>query len=333
MTTYNKFLFVFNEILQKFNEFTFICNLKRSNNFLIKKLFNIYSNVKKNPNFIFLNYYDLNNKQLNYLKKMNIRREKSIYTIKYEFKDSDKKVILLKLNEKDLYKINYILENDIIKGDRLFNWSLILRDILKAIDNDISIWDKYRLSYMNRYLKYTLINERIDDKYIGDFLKIYRYTNKQIIGESVIDIGSCDCYFPIIVKVMNPKLDVTASDKTMDGLLFLKKICNNKKIKVNILKLDILKNINAKLRFDTVVNIHVLEHIPASLNFEFINNCLKLADKRVITVVPIEKKIQILEHKQVFNENKLIYIANKTKLPYLIKKINNKNLALIIDKQ
>lgn len=333
MRQHNNFICASIDRLHKFNEYAFICRLKSSNNQLIKKIFNVYNKVKKNPDFIFLNYYNLNNDQLNSLERDSIKKYKSDHLIKYIFEDCDKKVILIKLNKDELFKINYILENEINKDKQFFNRSLILGDILKTINNDISIWDDYRLSFMNRYVGGMLTDKSDNDKYICNFLKIYRYANKQIVGKSVIDIGSCDCYFSMIVKVMNPKIDVTASDKTMDGLLSLERLCNNKKIKIDTLKLDILKSIDGKLKFDTVTSIHVLEHIHASLNFKFINNCLKLANKRVVIIVPIEKKIQIFDHKQVFDRRKMVCLADKIKLPYHIEKINDRNLAWVINKQ
>lgn len=236
-----------------------------------------------------------------------------------------------KKSTKPIIKINKIFPKNLpnilnIKKD--IDWEALLK--CTAILQDKTI---YQVN--EEILKYFIINFNSELKiqnYLDTQLALYKGLIKHIKGKSILDVGSGNGIFPLLLKLTNPYLDITASDKWFITMKFIKRYAKKNKIFIKLKKLNILKPTLDKI-YDTVIISNVLEHFKEKFNTTVINNCLKLAKCRVIIAVPFEKRKLSKGHLQNFNITKLINLAKKPSISYKIVPIDGWNPILVFNKK
>jgi len=248
-------------------------------------------------------------------------REYDIFNSKLKFK----KLIVITLKS-PTHKLNNIV-TDLGKK---YDW-----DIIKYILEVFPFKNKYEF-YLDDWLNFLLKNidnKNFNQKYIFDpnYGKIVRYKNiiKNIVGHSVLDVGTSIGFLPLLIKIKYNYFDVTASD--INNIDFIRKFVEKKNIDIRVIKLDITNREDCQReKYDTVVFSHVLEHLSKKTNEIVFKNLMKLAKKRIIVVVPFEKVIENVGHLQRFDVKKILQISNKFCFGCSIKFLDS---LLIIDKK
>jgi len=229
--------------------------------------------------------------------------------IEFKFKNSNYKLVVLK-NNKPSYEDNNIVVQ--LFHNKVTDWDM-LGYILKAYGN-VNYYQYYIQSLFNIVIKN--INNLNKCKMKSNFYEhhycltyLYNSILQNLIGTSILDVGTCTGILPIIIKKNYPNLRVVGSDirSLEDAKILAKK--NN--IDVSFIYLDILKIKKNVEKFDTVIFSHVLNHFSKQMNKKIINNLLKLTNKRLIIDLPIEKRIIDKDHKQAFDQKKLFMLGKK----------------------
>jgi len=178
----------------------------------------------------------------------------------------------------------------------------------------------FRLDFFESHLQYQnkdwvklydlLFINRIRDEDLT--AKQKAYVAKNIIGPTVLDIG-CGTGTMIEKIAQNPKvLRITGNDISPRAIRFVEKKFKNIS-RVNFLEGDIL-NLKLSKKFDTVICLHVLEHIKDIQ--KMVKLIKKITKKRAIIIVPNEYRQPFPPnyHLHFFNsENPVSRLFPKTK--------------------
>lgn len=284
----------------------------------------------RGSSFSILNGFQLSKEKQQFLEDNHTWKKELEYFTVYRLKNDIRETIVMKLKEEELFRLNDILL------DELFIFGSIdyvpLRDkTLKAVyppeDREYRYYGNLLDFYLNNYS-----GQKDESPISQGFLEAYRYAINRIRGETVLDVGSGSGVFPVLLKLKRPDIEVTASDRNYEYFNeFALPYCEDKKIGVKFIELDILPPAFLEKKYDTVTTIHTLEHFEEKDNPEVIRNLLQLANQRLIAVVPFEKFITSTEHKQKLDKKKLERTAGILGLPYRIEQISEWHHALIID--
>lgn len=310
------------------------------NEYADKFLRQIEGFIKKIPidgkyqNFIFTNINRLSQKKKDFLEEYKLQKKEFKHITKYKIRGVTGEIIIVKLHPDELYKIDDVLTSEFFEGKPFYkNYGNLIREFLRVIYPQREIWQRYcesRLYFcINNYQNYK--DEGPYPYLWQSFLDGYKYIIEHIKGNSILDIGSCEGYLPILCKLKKPELEVTASDINYEYMGFPRNYCDRHNLKINFIKLNILQP-KIQKKFDTTVSFHVLEHFKEKKNITVIKNHIKLAQMRAILVVPFEEFITTKRHKQILNIEKLEKIVQRLGHPYKIEQISGWNRALIIDR-
>jgi len=285
---------------------------------------------EKYKNFYILNKRFFLKKYDKMLKKMKFKKKEHKLFTEYINEKTNLKFIIINLN-KPTRSIHNIIE-------KLFHGGVIDYCIKEFIINSFRIKDGY-LIYLKNYFHFIFNKiDKIDSKTKinrNDSANqaLIRYYNilPHIVGKSALDVGTDLGVLPLIIKRMYPDRKVVGSNLFNNH--FLKILATKENIDVSFICLDITSDNNKVESYDTVICSHVLEHLPESLNEKAILNLLKLTKRRLIVLVPFEKKIGHSTHRQIFDKNKLINLFLKSYEKNEIKNLHwEKEGVLIIEK-
>lgn len=144
--------------------------------------------------------------------------------------------------------------------------------------------------------------------YIAPFATIYRRVFDLYTGQSVLDVGSSFGFLPVLMAERVPDICIMGCDNNPDAIGFSTDLAEVSGVgHVTFTLQDVLNATILGLgTFDTVIAVHLLEHIPErDLSIAF-THLLQLTAKRLIIAVPYEQQaIAIYGHEHVFNKEKL----------------------------
>lgn len=150
---------------------------------------------------------------------------------------------------------------------------------------------------------------------IGMFATLYQRVLELRVGPRFLDAGCASGFLPLLVSERVPFLtEIVGVDIQQEAFEVAQTIAEERQLQnVRFSHADLLSsNFCALGHFDTVVALHVLEHLAEEEMYQALNNLLAAASQRLILAVPYEGNEPELAygHQQVFTRAKLEAVGN-----------------------
>lgn len=148
---------------------------------------------------------------------------------------------------------------------------------------------------------------------VAVFGRIYLHARGLLAGSSLLDVGTCFGFFPLLVQWSDPQLDVVALDVSEPILELAREAARHHARTVTFVCGDACSLPFAARSFDTVTALHVLEHLSPPSASRALHEMCRVARRRVIVAVPLEEEPDpAYDHVQRFDLEGLIYLSKKT---------------------
>jgi SAM-dependent methyltransferase len=134
------------------------------------------------------------------------------------------------------------------------------------------------------------------------FSRIYAQVLSLLQGTTVLDVGCCFGFLPLLAGERYPCLKVIAADLVPAAVALASRISRVRGVRAGFLAADLLALPVADQAVDTVLAIHVLEHLPAEACRPALAQLCRAARHRVVISVPLEQTPDpTFGHLQVFD--------------------------------
>lgn len=149
---------------------------------------------------------------------------------------------------------------------------------------------------------------------IATFGRIYGRARELAAGPSLLDVGTCFGFFPLLLKRSRPPLDVVALDVSAPMLDLARGAASrNPAETVAFVRGDARDLPFADGSFDTVTALHLLEHLTPPSADRALREMCRVARRRVVVAVPLEDEPDpAYGHVQAFDRDGLMELAKKT---------------------
>ncbi len=118
------------------------------------------------------------------------------------------------------------------------------------------------------------------------FAPVHEHAASLIVGNDIIDLGSCFGFFPL--RIAAAGLAVTATDLSGSTMALLDRVSVPLRRTVRTLTCDAACVPLPDGAADTVTVLHLLEHLDAAATASVLHEAMRLARHRVIVAVPFE---------------------------------------------
>lgn len=179
--------------------------------------------------------------------------------------------------------------------------------------------EAWRAFYDNTLSKLQLVasGSYADHDYrpIAVFGRIYGHARGLVAGSSLLDVGTCFGFFPLLLQRSEPQLDVTALDLSAPILELARDaaVSRHHTKTVTFVQGDARDLPFADGSFDTVTALHVLEHLELPSASRALREMCRVARRRVVVAVPLEEEPDpAYEHVQGFDRGRLISLGEET---------------------
>lgn len=146
---------------------------------------------------------------------------------------------------------------------------------------------------------------------VSVFGRIYDHARALVAGSSVLDVGTCFGFFPLLLRGLEPQLAVAALDVS-EPMVELARDADAAGT-IEFVRGDALSLPFADGSFDTVTALHLLEHLDFTVAGRALGEMGRVARRRVIAAVPLEEEPDpAYGHLQSFDREGLTALGEKT---------------------
>ena len=124
---------------------------------------------------------------------------------------------------------------------------------------------------------------------VATFARIYEHVMSLIRGTTVLDVGSCFGFLPLLAADRDPRLRVLGTDLVPSAAALAGRISRARRSPARFAAADLLALPVADKAVDTVLAVHVLEHLPAEVSAQALAELRRVARHRVVIAVPLEE--------------------------------------------
>ena len=121
------------------------------------------------------------------------------------------------------------------------------------------------------------------------FGRIYAHVMSLIRGATVLDVGCCFGFLPLLAADRDPRLRVIGTDLVPSSVALASRIGRTRGSRARFAAADLLALPVAEEAVDTVLAVHVLEHLPAEVSAQAMAQLCRVARRRVVIAVPLEE--------------------------------------------
>lgn len=125
---------------------------------------------------------------------------------------------------------------------------------------------------------------------VPTFARIYAEVTDLVVGDTVLDIGSCFGFLPILLAERLPDAVVVGSDITPGTAVLAGRVAVNLGSRAVFVAADARRLPFSNQAVDMVTLVHVLEHLPAPEGEQALDEALRVAKRRVVVAVPLEER-------------------------------------------
>jgi len=137
---------------------------------------------------------------------------------------------------------------------------------------------------------------------VATFARIYDYVLPLIRGTTVLDVGSCFGFLPLLATERNPRLRVVGTDLVPATAALAGRIAGARGSRARFAAADLLALPVGDEAVDTVLAVHVLEHLSAGASAVALAQLRRVARQRVVIAVPLEQVPDpVFGHLQAFD--------------------------------
>ena len=146
---------------------------------------------------------------------------------------------------------------------------------------------------------------------LAAFARIYAHVLSLIRGTTVLDVGCCFGFLPLLAAERSPWLRVIGADLVPATAALASRVCGAQNGRTRFLAADMLALPVAAEAVDTVLAVHVLEHLPAAACRPALAQLRRVARRRVVIAVPFEQTPDpTFGHLQAFDLPRLASIGD-----------------------
>src|SRR6516165_4258872 len=124
---------------------------------------------------------------------------------------------------------------------------------------------------------------------VATFARIYGNALSLIRGTTVLDVGCCFGFLPLLAAERYPHLRVIGTDLVPATAVLAGRIARARATGTRFAAADLLALPFASQTVDTVLAVHVLEHLPAEACRPGLAQLCRVARHRVVIAVPLEE--------------------------------------------
>lgn len=124
---------------------------------------------------------------------------------------------------------------------------------------------------------------------IATFARIYEHVLSLIRGTTVLDVGCCFGFLPLLMAERDPRLRVIGTDIVPSAAALAGRISRAHGSRARFAAADLLALPVASQAVDTVLAVHVLEHLTAEASALAVAQLRRIARYRVVIAVPLEE--------------------------------------------
>jgi hypothetical protein len=149
---------------------------------------------------------------------------------------------------------------------------------------------------------------------VAVFGRIYEHAWELVVGSSLLDVGTCFGFFPLLLQQSEPQLNVVALDVSAPILELARDAGASRRraVSVTFTHGDACNLPFAGNSFDTVTALHVLEHLTSTSASQALQEMCRVARRRVIVTVPLEEEADpAYDHVQRFDREGLTNLGEK----------------------
>ena len=145
---------------------------------------------------------------------------------------------------------------------------------------------------------------------VATFARIYAHALSLVRGTTVLDVGSCFGFLPILAAEQDPRLRVIGTDLVPAAVALASRVSRVRGGRARFAAADLLALPVASQAADTVMAVHVLEHLPPEASSPALAQLCRVARHRVVIAVPLEAAPDpTFGHVQSFDLPRLARIA------------------------
>jgi SAM-dependent methyltransferase len=146
---------------------------------------------------------------------------------------------------------------------------------------------------------------------VATFGRIYRHVLSLIRGTTVLDTGCCFGFLPLLAAERGPGLRVIGTDLIPAAAGLAGRMSRSQGSRARFAAADVLALPVADEAVDTVLAVHVLEHLPAEASGRALAELRRVARCRVVVAVPLEEAPDpTFGHVQAFDLSRLAGIGD-----------------------
>ena len=123
---------------------------------------------------------------------------------------------------------------------------------------------------------------------VATFARIYARALSLIKGTTMLDVGCCFGFLPLLAAERYPHLRVIGTDLVPATAALADGVSRAWAGRARFLAADLLALLFASRTVDTVLAVHVLEHLPAEACRPALAQLCRVARQRVVVAVPLE---------------------------------------------
>jgi len=154
---------------------------------------------------------------------------------------------------------------------------------------------------------------------VSTFARIYAHVPALVRGASLLDVGSCFGFLPMLLSEWDPRLTVVGCDVVPGTALLAGSVARSLRSGARFVAADATRLPVAAAATDTVLLVHVLEHLPADLSAPVLAELCRVARRRVVVAVPMEDAPdRTYGHVQAFDLAALAGLGAATGWPWTV---------------
>ena len=151
---------------------------------------------------------------------------------------------------------------------------------------------------------------------MATFARIYSRVMSLIRGTTVLDVGCCFGFLPLLAADRNPRLRILGTDLVPSAVALAGRISRAQRSPARFAAADLLALPISDESVDTVLAVHVLEHLPAEASGRALAQLRRVARHRVVVAVPLEEAPDpTFGHVQAFDLGRLARIGADPESP------------------
>lgn len=178
----------------------------------------------------------------------------------------------------------------------------------------------------NRFYRNTLARFRGADRTaaggaqfgsVATFGRIYADVADHLAGTSVLDLGSCFGFLPLLLAERRPGSLVLGSDLSAASVALADGAARGLASSARFVTADATRLPFADRCLDTVTLVHLLEHLPAEQGLAVVSEAQRVARHRVLVAVPVEEVPDpVFGHVSIYSVPDLALLGAGTGWPY-----------------